>query len=196
MDAIYVDEMYFQTETVAAPPVADFSGSPTSGYAPLAVSFTDLSTGAPDRGAWTFGDGGTSTAQNPSHIYNAVGTYTVTLTATNSYGSDGETKTGYITVNEATGTTVHVSDISVTETGSRNKLYGNATVTIVDQNNAPVQGATVYGNFDAPTTTTKSGVTGCGRQGDTRVRQAEGTIDFCFTVTNVIYAGGTYDDGG
>lgn len=80
------------------PPVAAFSGTPTSGYAPLTVTFTDASTNNPTSWAWTFGDGGTSTAKNPSHTYTAAGTYTVTLTATNAYGSDSETKTGYITV--------------------------------------------------------------------------------------------------
>ena len=38
--------------------------------------------------SWSFGDGGTSTAQNPSHTYTAAGTYTVTLTASNAYGND------------------------------------------------------------------------------------------------------------
>jgi serine protease len=80
------------------PPVANFSGTPTSGYAPLTVAFTDASTNGPTSWSWTFGDGGTSTLQNPSHQYTAAGTYTVTLTATNAYGSDSETKTGYITV--------------------------------------------------------------------------------------------------
>ncbi len=77
---------------------ANFSGSPTSGTAPLAVNFTDLSSGSPTSWSWAFGDGGTSTAQNPSHTYAAAGTYNVTLTATNACGSDGETKSGYITV--------------------------------------------------------------------------------------------------
>jgi PKD repeat protein len=79
------------------PPVANFSGTLTSGAAPLTVNFTDLSTNSPTSWAWTFGDGGTSTVKNPSHVYAAAGTYTVTLTATNAYGSDGETKTSYIT---------------------------------------------------------------------------------------------------
>jgi len=82
-------------------PVADFSGSPTSGFAPLTVSFSDLSTGNPDTWSWTFGDGGNSSAQNPSHDYTQPGTYTVSLTASNSAGSDGETKNAYITVNDA-----------------------------------------------------------------------------------------------
>jgi len=86
--------------SVAAPqpPVASFSGSPTSGIVPLTVNFTDTSTGQPTSWAWTFGDGGTSTAQNPSHTYTTAGTYSVTLTATNTMGSNSLTKTNYITV--------------------------------------------------------------------------------------------------
>jgi len=78
------------------PPVANFVGSPTSGAAPLTVNFTDQSTNNPTSWAWTFGDGGTSTVQNPSHIYTANGNYTVSLTATNAYGSNTMTKTNYI----------------------------------------------------------------------------------------------------
>ena len=80
-------------------PVANFSGTPTSGNAPLSVTFTNSSTGTgPLTYAWTFGDGGTSTAANPVYAYATAGTYTVTLTTTNACGSDGETKTGYVTV--------------------------------------------------------------------------------------------------
>jgi len=78
--------------------VADFSGTPTSGYAPLTVQFTDLSTNTPTSWLWNFGDGKTSREQNPSHIYDDVGIYTVTLTATNATGSDDEVKVNYITV--------------------------------------------------------------------------------------------------
>ncbi|MBD3257048.1 PKD domain-containing protein, partial [candidate division GN15 bacterium] len=83
-----------------APPVADFTGNPTSGTAPLTVNFTDASAGTPTSWSWDFGDGGTSTVQNPSHEYTAAGTYTVRLTATNANGSDDEVKTDYITVTE------------------------------------------------------------------------------------------------
>jgi PKD repeat protein len=51
------------------------------------VAFTDVSTGNPTSWSWTFGDGTTSTSQNPSHVYAAGGSYTVTLTATNLTGS-------------------------------------------------------------------------------------------------------------
>lgn len=81
-----------------SPPVADFSGTPTSGTAPLVVNFSDLSSGAPDSWSWSFGDGGNSSSQNPSHTYTTPGSYTVSLTASNANGSDGETKTAYIVV--------------------------------------------------------------------------------------------------
>ncbi|MCG2722061.1 MAG: S8 family serine peptidase [Thermodesulfovibrionales bacterium] len=82
------------------PPVANFAGSPASGTAPVNVNFTDISTGSPTVWLWDFGDGGASNLQNPSHEYNAAGTYTVSLTVTNANGSDTETKTGYITVSD------------------------------------------------------------------------------------------------
>ena len=81
-----------------APPVANFNGSPTNGITPLTVNFTDNSTGSPASWAWTFGDGGTSTAQNPSHVYTVAGTYSVTLQVTNASGSNTLTKTNYIAV--------------------------------------------------------------------------------------------------
>jgi len=94
---------YITTSTPPAP-VAQFTGSPTTGYAPLTVNFTDQSTNNPAAWSWTFGDGGSSTAQNTSHIYNNAGTYTVSLTASNPGGSDNETKTNYITVYPAPST--------------------------------------------------------------------------------------------
>ena len=79
-------------------PVADFAGTPTSGTAPLVVAFADLSSNAPTSWAWSFGDGGVSSAQSPSHTYTQAGTYTVSLTTSNAFGQDAETKVGYITV--------------------------------------------------------------------------------------------------
>jgi M6 family metalloprotease-like protein len=85
---------------VVNPPVADFSASSTTVNEGDSVTFTDLSTNNPDTWDWTFAGGtpSTSTVQNPSVTYNTAGTYDVTLVATNSGGSDTETKVGYITV--------------------------------------------------------------------------------------------------
>jgi len=82
------------------PPVADFSGSPTTGKAPLLVQFTDLSTGSVSAWSWSFGDGDSSAAQNPTHVYADVGDHTVTLTVTGTLGSDSKTVTNYIHVSE------------------------------------------------------------------------------------------------
>jgi len=86
------------TASPPSPPVADFSGSPTTGDAPLTVTFSDLSTGGVDSWAWDFGDGGTSSAQSLSHTYNTAGIYTVKLTVTGPGGTDENVKTNYITV--------------------------------------------------------------------------------------------------
>jgi PKD repeat protein len=81
-----------------APPTASFTATPTSGAAPLDVAFTDESTGEPTSWTWGFGDGTTSTQQNPVHTYTSAGTYAVTLTATNAGGSHTISRTDYISV--------------------------------------------------------------------------------------------------
>jgi PKD repeat protein len=84
---------------VGAPvPLAAFTASPTSGVAPLTVTFTDQSMGSPTSWSWSFGDGGTSTVQNPVYTYNVADAHTVTLIASSAAGSDGETKIDYISV--------------------------------------------------------------------------------------------------
>jgi PKD repeat protein len=77
-------------------PVADFVGTPLSGDAPLLVTFTDESTGNPTSWAWDFGDGQTSTDQNPTHTYENIGIFTVSLTATNTAGHTTQMKQNYI----------------------------------------------------------------------------------------------------
>ena len=80
------------------PPEADFSATPTSGEVPLAVSFTDESTGNIGSRLWSFGDGTTSNATHPNHFYADVGTYTVSVTAIGPGGSDTETREAFILV--------------------------------------------------------------------------------------------------
>ena len=84
--------------TVTTTPVAEFTGAPLTGTAPLTVNFTNQSTGSVTGWAWDFGDGGTSTAQSPSHQYTVPGTYTVTLTATGACGPNLRTRTAYVVV--------------------------------------------------------------------------------------------------
>jgi PKD repeat protein len=86
-------------------PAADFTFSASG----LAVSFTDQSTdngGTIGSRAWTFGDGGTSTATNPGHAYAAAGTYSVTETVTDAGNGATSAKTASITVSAGGGTPV------------------------------------------------------------------------------------------
>jgi lysyl endopeptidase len=95
-------------------PVANFSGTPTTVAPGGTVAFTDLSSGSPTSWSWSISPGASgtdwaytgstsSTSQNPQVIFNTVGQYTIALTASNSIGSDTETKTNYITVQVSTG---------------------------------------------------------------------------------------------
>lgn len=106
--------------TAVSVPVADFTGTPLSGNHPLSVAFSDTSTNSPTSWAWTFGDGGTSSTRNPTHTYTTAGNYTVALVATNTAGSDTKTRTGYVTVANASGTITKIkwgTGLAVTDEG-------------------------------------------------------------------------------
>ncbi|MCG8475919.1 MAG: collagenase, partial [Cytophagales bacterium] len=82
------------------PPVADFNASSTAVDVGQSVSFSDLSSNNPTSWSWSF-PGGTpasSTAQNPAVTYDAPGVFSVTLVASNNYGTDEESKSDFITV--------------------------------------------------------------------------------------------------
>ncbi len=91
------------TIVVNTPPSTTAAASPTAGDAPVAVSFTStVSSGtAPFSYAWTFGDGGSSTSQSPSHTYTAAGTYHPSLTITDAAGRTASATTAAITVSPA-----------------------------------------------------------------------------------------------
>jgi PKD repeat protein len=71
-------------------PVANFTMSRTSGQAPLFVRFVDTSAGSPTSWRWTF-DTKWTLSQNPAVVFRQAGTYPVTLTASNAFGSSTET---------------------------------------------------------------------------------------------------------
>ena len=179
---------------VSRSPVADFSGTPTSGNAPLTVSFTDLSTGSPTSWAWNFGDGGSSTTQNPTYQYTAAGTYTVSLTATNGCGSSTETKTNYVTVSEPAAQSMHVQSVRATKQSLFNFLFrGNVTVRIVDASGSPVQGATVSGSWSGGASDSDQFTTNASGEGSATSGWATGNPSFTFCVGNVTKEGWTYD---
>ncbi len=86
---------------VTPPPTAGFSGSPTTGFAPLQTVFTDASSGSITNWVWSFGDGQSVTnTSNASvnHTYTSAGSYTVTLTVAGSGGANADSQTSYIVV--------------------------------------------------------------------------------------------------
>lgn len=86
----------FATVAAAPAPVSAFTATPLTGAAPLTVTFTSGSTGTISSYAWTFGDGSTSTEQNPVHTYATAGSYTISLTVTGPGGSNVGTRTSYV----------------------------------------------------------------------------------------------------
>ena len=87
---------YINATNPVIAPVANFTANRTSGNVPLGVQFTDLSTENPISWSWSFGDGGSSTGQNPKYVYSTAGIYTVNLTVTNSAGLDTKSEPDYI----------------------------------------------------------------------------------------------------
>lgn len=96
-----VDDIQITIPSAGAPPVANFSTPTTTICEGSCINFTNTSTFiAGATFAWDFGDGQSSTLQNPTNIcYNNAGTFTVSLVVTDANGTDTETKTNYIVVN-------------------------------------------------------------------------------------------------
>jgi PKD repeat protein len=136
-DGFYFDDfkvMYNEAGPVSVP-VASFTTSQTTTCSGSSIIFNDFSTNIPTSWSWDFGDGTTSTDQSPSHTYATSGIYTVSLTVTNSAGSDTQTMTDYITVNAAPSVTLSTSDadntvcvysglVTLVPTPSGSILYG------------------------------------------------------------------------
>lgn len=91
---------YIHVITSGSAPIANFVASSTSVAVTNSVTFTDQTAGNPTSWSWSFPGGtpSTSNLQNPVVTYSTLGTYSVTLTATNGAGNDTEIKTNYITV--------------------------------------------------------------------------------------------------
>ncbi len=103
VSAVYDEGESVQTNPVSAtieePDIeVDFAANPTSGIIPLEVQFEDLSVGNSVTWEWNFGDGTTSYEQDPNHIYESVGYYTVSLIVSDGTNSFSEIKSNYIYV--------------------------------------------------------------------------------------------------
>ncbi|MDZ4247469.1 MAG: PKD domain-containing protein, partial [Dehalococcoidia bacterium] len=108
--------------------LADFTADTTSGLPPLEVQFTEQCFGEITSYSWDFGDGSTSSEQNPKHTYTASGEYTASLTVKGAGNiSDTEIKEGYITVEKKTSEiTLEISNAELSF-GSSLALSGQIT---------------------------------------------------------------------
>lgn len=142
-----IDTICFDIQTGCNSPSAGFTRVPTN----LSVAFTDVSSGVPTSWFWDFGDGNTSTLQNPTHVYAASGTYTVCLTATNACGSN--TTCTVITVScpapvasftfTNTGLTLNLTSTSTGNPTSYSWTFGDGgTSTVQNPTHVYVQGGT------------------------------------------------------
>jgi PKD repeat protein len=178
-------------------PTAVLDANPTSGTKPLTVNFYGSesfdSDGSIEAYAWDFGDGGTSSAADPVHIYQTAGEFYVELTVTDNDGAPG-TATQTITVTAPTNT-MHLDSLSVKTKAGRWFWSMNVTATVKDANGGPVAGATVWYSWsDSPGSV--YGDCRTGQNGECSVVgfQFRGTC-LTFTVEDVSHSTLTYDPG-
>ena len=111
-------------------PVANFSEISNSSCSGT-KQFTDCSFNSPTSWLWDFGDGNTSTLQNPSHSYTTNGSFTVTLKAINSYGNDTATKSISVDVDMPVAPTTTngsgVGSVTLSASGSNTLNWYNAS---------------------------------------------------------------------
>ena len=122
------------TYTPAAnePPVAGFEYSPQSPAVGEDVVFSDTSTGEVTSWSWDFGDGASSSEQSPTHVFEAAGSYTVTLTVENAQGSDSASASIVVSDNEPELTELVFVPASASATGAQSSFF----LTDLDVNNA------------------------------------------------------------
>jgi PKD repeat protein len=99
--SIFGSDTATQSDAIAIVQVSNFTANRTLGEVPLAVRFMDTTDGAVTAWNWTFGDGSTSTEQNPVHTYTTPGDFDVSLTTTSAAGSNTTTRVWYIGTGEA-----------------------------------------------------------------------------------------------
>jgi formylglycine-generating enzyme required for sulfatase activity/PKD repeat protein len=113
---------------VYAPVHAAFVAAPLRGLAPIAVAFTDQSTGDITSWLWDFGDGDESVERSPGHTYLAGGTYTVGLTVAGPGGTDLATRSGYVVVDAPSPTPTQTPTATATRTPTATRT-ASATAT-------------------------------------------------------------------
>jgi PKD repeat protein len=133
-------------------PVASFTASPTTGFAPLVVTLTDTSSGSISSWSWNLGDGSTASTRTVAKTYSNPGTYAVTLTVMGSGGSTIATQSISVTAVPVTG------GGSTTTTGGTTTTTGGTTTT-TSGGTTPTTGGSTTPTTGGSTTPTTGGST-------------------------------------
>jgi PKD repeat protein len=136
----------------AGAPSAAFIASPNSGFAPLTVQFFDRSSGQINAYNWNFGDGTTSNQRDVSHVFNAVGTYNVSLTVSGSGGNSTVTQQIVVSIPIPTPSPIPASNTPVPP--SSTPIPPTFTAIVVVPTNTPEPPT----NTPEPPTATPTGV--------------------------------------
>lgn len=125
---------------IEPPLTAEFEASSDTVVLGDAVVFTDLSTNNPTSWKWYFGDGGTSTEQNPTYVYKSLGKHGVTLQVSNESVENSVTKEDYITVLEILTSNPQASDFDLWVDENimkvfNDKSYSGISIAFIDENN-------------------------------------------------------------
>ena len=162
------------TQAAAAPPVANFTSNITSVVEGNSVQFTDLSTNAPSTYGWTFAGGtpATSSVQNPTVTYNTAGVYQVSLTVSNSYGSDTKSDMQYINVLQQGSTSIYIGGLvmyadNITPSGTMRTATGNVRLGLPSCNSFIHFSDDVYIDMSTDEITANCKVFFVGNTGDT-----------------------------
>ena len=132
---LYLDNI--NVNVSGLPPFADFQ-SDVNYTCEGTIDFIDISGNYPTQWLWDFGDGQSSTLQNPSHTYSSNGTYNVSLTATNSLGSDNIVKNAFITIEYPNVANIMNGEGCINSSIELTATSGNGNLHWYDQNNVLV----------------------------------------------------------
>lgn len=178
------------------PPVADFTVSTATDYAPVNAYF-DAGSSTDEDGAvagydWDFGDGTTGSGISAQHTYASAGTYQVTLTVTDDWGAS-DSAVATLVVSRDPNLALHVSGITMVVSSTKSGRAATARVNVVDASGAACTGATVTGSWTGVVAGSSSGTTITGGTATLTSPRTKNSGAFTFTVTGIVKSGYLYN---